>query len=99
MPYEEWATDYIVPSKLCVTSMKVCTRTNYNMPGDSVMVEAGDGKQSTKKPPNIFDPSALLVHLVGKVRFLMICIIVKASGYVKLNPFDILVTLYVTIVW
>ena len=39
------------------------------MPGDAVMVEAGEAgdEQSTNKPPNIFDPSALLVYLEGKV--------------------------------
>ena len=70
VPYEEWVTDYIVPSKLCVTRMKVCTRTSYSMPGDAVMVEAGKNgdEQNTVKPPNIFDPSALLVYLEGKVR-------------------------------
>lgn len=50
--------------------MKVCTRTSYSMPGDAVMVEAGENgeEQNTIKPPNIFDPSALLVYLEGKVR-------------------------------
>ena len=40
------------------------------MPGDAVMVEAGRNgdEQNTIKPPNIFDPSALLVYLEGKVR-------------------------------
>jgi hypothetical protein len=39
------------------------------MPGDAVMVEAGDSEddQNINKPPNIFDPSALLVYLEGKV--------------------------------
>ncbi|XP_028412186.1 laminin subunit alpha-like, partial [Dendronephthya gigantea] len=68
IPYKDWVTDYIIPSKLCVTRMKVCTRTSYGMPGDAVMVEAGD-EQSTIKPPNIFDPSASLVYLEGKGSF------------------------------
>jgi hypothetical protein len=39
------------------------------MPEDAVMVEAGESgdEQNTVKPPNIFDSSALLVHLEGKV--------------------------------
>ncbi len=36
------------------------------------MVEAGESgdDQSTSKPPNIFDPAALLVYLEGKVNLL-----------------------------
>ena len=41
------------------------------MPGDAILVEAGKNgdEQSTDKPPNIFDPSALLVYLEGKVSY------------------------------
>ena len=83
VPYEKWVTDYIVPSKLCVTRMKVCTRTSYSMPGDAVMVEAGESgdDQNNNKPPNIFDPSALLVYLEGEDSFDKEAIVPTSGDY------------------
>ena len=39
------------------------------MPDKAVMVEAGDKAkpENDNKPPNIFDPNALLVYLQGEV--------------------------------